>query len=65
MVTMTGGKVVDMTTNKCNSCGQGLVDVGFSIFACPNCGEYEIGRCASCREHSTPYQCEKCGFVGP
>ncbi|MCL4334817.1 MAG: zinc finger domain-containing protein [Candidatus Thermoplasmatota archaeon] len=54
-----------MATNKCNSCGQGLVDAGFSIFSCPNCGEYEIGRCRSCREHSTPYECEKCGFIGP
>lgn len=54
-----------MATNKCSSCGQGLIDAGFSIFQCPNCGEAEIGRCKGCREHSTSYECPKCGFVGP
>ncbi len=49
----------------CTSCGTGLIDKGFSIFSCPNCGEETIGRCKNCREHSTPYKCVKCEFVGP
>ncbi|MHB8396332.1 MAG: zinc finger domain-containing protein [Thermoplasmataceae archaeon] len=51
--------------NVCTSCGIGLVDRGFSIFACPGCGESDIGRCAECRDHSTAYKCSKCGFSGP
>ncbi|MFG1461077.1 MAG: zinc finger domain-containing protein [Thermoplasmataceae archaeon] len=51
--------------NTCTSCGEGLVDRGFSIFLCPACGEEEIGRCDSCREHSTKYTCSKCSFTGP
>ncbi|MGP6206540.1 zinc finger domain-containing protein [Cuniculiplasma sp. SKW3] len=53
------------STETCSSCGRGLVDEGFSIFDCPSCGESIIGRCRNCREHSTPYTCEKCGFTGP
>ncbi|MCL4330056.1 MAG: zinc finger domain-containing protein [Candidatus Thermoplasmatota archaeon] len=51
--------------DNCTSCGTGLIDKGFSIFSCPNCGEETIGRCKNCREHSTPYRCVKCDFVGP
>ncbi|MCL4451021.1 MAG: zinc finger domain-containing protein [Candidatus Thermoplasmatota archaeon] len=51
--------------NTCSSCGEGLVEAGFSIFECPSCGQEEIGRCNSCREHSTKYVCTKCSFVGP
>ncbi|MCL4359042.1 MAG: zinc finger domain-containing protein [Candidatus Thermoplasmatota archaeon] len=49
----------------CTSCGIGLVEVGYSIFDCPNCGEEVIGRCKDCREHSTHYVCSACGFQGP
>ena len=42
---------------------EGLVDEGFSIFDCPECGDSIIGRCRSCREHSTKYSCEKCGYT--
>ncbi|HLH86719.1 MAG TPA: zinc finger domain-containing protein [Thermoplasmataceae archaeon] len=49
----------------CSSCGVGLVEIGYSIFLCPQCGETPIGRCKECREHSTKYQCETCGFQGP
>ncbi|GGM73540.1 hypothetical protein GCM10007108_09420 [Thermogymnomonas acidicola] len=49
----------------CSSCGVGLIEVGYSVFPCPNCGEELIGRCKECREHSTQYVCPSCGFVGP
>ena len=42
-----------------------LIGEGYSIFDCPNCGENIIGRCRNCREHNTPYTCEKCNFTGP
>ncbi|MCL4350378.1 MAG: zinc finger domain-containing protein [Candidatus Thermoplasmatota archaeon] len=51
------------TRDTCSSCGRGLVEVGFSIFDCPECGDSIIGRCRSCREHSTKYTCEKCGYT--
>ncbi|AAT43748.1 zinc finger domain-containing protein [Picrophilus oshimae] len=53
------------STDNCTSCGIGLVEPGYSIFDCPNCGEAVIGRCKQCREHSTDYVCPKCGFKGP
>ncbi|PYB68822.1 MULTISPECIES: zinc finger domain-containing protein [unclassified Thermoplasma] len=49
----------------CTSCGVGLIDEGYSVFLCPNCGNEVIGRCKTCREHSTPYVCDNCGFEGP
>ncbi|HDS45824.1 MAG TPA: DUF1610 domain-containing protein [Methanomicrobia archaeon] len=49
----------------CTSCGVKLLEKGFTVFPCPNCGENEIGRCAKCRKQSNAYTCEKCGFVGP
>ncbi|MHB8360897.1 MAG: zinc finger domain-containing protein [Thermoplasmataceae archaeon] len=49
----------------CSSCGIGLVGEGYAIFDCPKCGENLLGRCRNCREHSTAYSCEKCGFQGP
>ncbi|MCL4357206.1 MAG: zinc finger domain-containing protein [Candidatus Thermoplasmatota archaeon] len=51
------------TRDTCSSCGKGLVGEGFSIFDCPECGDSIIGRCRSCREHSTKYSCEKCGYT--
>ncbi|MCL4342692.1 MAG: zinc finger domain-containing protein [Candidatus Thermoplasmatota archaeon] len=53
------------SVDTCTSCGVGLVEKGFSIFDCPDCGEVSIGRCVHCKEHSTPYTCPKCGFTGP
>ncbi|MGP6219810.1 zinc finger domain-containing protein [Caldiplasma sukawensis] len=53
------------TASNCTSCGRGLVEEGYSIFDCPQCGEQVIGRCRICREQTTPYTCEKCGFQGP
>ncbi|MCL4328564.1 MAG: zinc finger domain-containing protein [Candidatus Thermoplasmatota archaeon] len=53
------------SVNECSSCGIGLVERDYSVFACPSCGESELGRCGECREHSTSYVCQKCGFVGP
>ncbi|MCL4331609.1 MAG: zinc finger domain-containing protein, partial [Candidatus Thermoplasmatota archaeon] len=40
-------------------------ETGYSIFECPSCGEELIGRCKECREHSTAYVCDHCGFTGP
>ncbi|MCL5990138.1 MAG: zinc finger domain-containing protein, partial [Candidatus Thermoplasmatota archaeon] len=31
------------TKETCTSCGVGLVDKGYSIFLCPNCGNELIG----------------------
>ncbi|MFZ2071066.1 MAG: zinc finger domain-containing protein [Halobacteriota archaeon] len=52
-------------TEYCVSCGVMLQGVGYTIFACPNCGQVELGRCAKCRKQSNLYRCEECGFVGP
>ncbi|MDR3282526.1 MAG: zinc finger domain-containing protein [Candidatus Methanoplasma sp.] len=49
----------------CSSCGKRLVGRGNTFFKCPKCGAVEIGRCDQCRDQSVPYECEKCGFVGP
>ena len=49
----------------CSSCGKRLVGKGNTFFKCPRCGEYEIGRCAQCRDQGVSYECKKCGFIGP
>ena len=49
----------------CSSCGKRLVGRGNTFFKCPRCGEYEIGRCAQCRDQGVSYECKKCGFIGP
>ena len=55
-----------MTTDKiCSSCGMRLLGHGNTFFKCPECGEYEIGRCAQCRDQGITYECTKCGFKGP
>ena len=51
-------------TDKCISCGKGLLERGSATFSCPLC-DYIIGRCNSCREQSVKYVCQKCGFIGP
>lgn len=57
---------VRMAADKiCSSCGKRLIGRGNTFFKCPKCGEYEIGRCAQCRDQSVPYECKKCGFIGP
>jgi predicted RNA-binding Zn-ribbon protein involved in translation (DUF1610 family) len=49
----------------CSSCGKRLIGHGNTFFKCPKCGEYEIGRCDQCRDQGVPYECKKCGFIGP
>lgn len=49
----------------CSSCGKRLIGHGNTFFKCPKCGDYEIGRCDQCRDQSVPYECKKCGFIGP
>lgn len=49
----------------CSSCGTSLVAQGSVLFACPDCGESEIGRCPQCRNQSVGYKCRACGFEGP
>jgi predicted RNA-binding Zn-ribbon protein involved in translation (DUF1610 family) len=51
-------------TEKCISCGKGLLERGSTTFKCPNCEEI-IGRCRSCREQSVKYNCPNCEFTGP
>jgi len=49
----------------CTSCGTGLVEIGYTVFKCPNCGKATIARCRRCRNQSVEYKCPECGFVGP
>ncbi len=49
----------------CSSCGKRLIGHGNTFFKCPKCGDYEIGRCDQCRDQCVPYECKKCGFIGP
>ncbi len=34
-------------------------------FPCPNCGQFEIVRCQTCKKISNTYRCPRCGFEGP
>ena len=38
---------------------------GITRFNCPDCGKYEIVRCAHCREIAAKYTCHQCQFEGP
>ncbi|MEM0174023.1 MAG: zinc finger domain-containing protein [Sulfolobaceae archaeon] len=50
----------------CSSCGKIIHPREKSVmFRCPNCGDIEIIRCASCRKQGITYICPKCGFEGP
>lgn len=49
---------------KCISCGVNLVERGYALFPCPQCG-VAIGRCQKCRHQSNVYKCAECGFEGP
>jgi predicted RNA-binding Zn-ribbon protein involved in translation (DUF1610 family) len=49
----------------CASCGIRLSDKNTTVFKCPNCGNYDIGRCGRCRDQSVPYKCPECGYAGP
>ena len=51
-------------TDRCISCGKGLIEKGFVTFPCPICST-PIGRCVNCREQGVEYVCSKCGFKGP
>ncbi|MDY6965167.1 MAG: HVO_2753 family zinc finger protein [Halobacteriota archaeon] len=51
-------------TEFCVSCGVSLIEMGFTRFSCPLCGN-EIGRCSKCRKQSNPYKCPECEFMGP
>ena len=50
----------------CNSCKKKIVnDPTAARFKCPNCGDFEITRCGSCRVNATKYKCAACEFTGP
>ncbi|MEM5811430.1 MAG: zinc finger domain-containing protein [Candidatus Aenigmatarchaeota archaeon] len=50
----------------CTSCNRNILEKEhFTRFKCPNCGEFEIIRCKTCRALSVPYTCQKCNFMGP
>ncbi|MFA5141512.1 MAG: zinc finger domain-containing protein [Candidatus Woesearchaeota archaeon] len=50
----------------CNSCKTELTNnIGSVQFKCPNCGKFELIRCAHCREIVAKYKCPECGFTGP
>ncbi|MDE4908515.1 zinc finger domain-containing protein [Methanogenium marinum] len=53
-----------MAIEKCTSCNVPLASEGWTKFSCPKCGE-TIYRCHDCRHQSIPYECKKCGFMGP
>ncbi|MFW9850329.1 MAG: zinc finger domain-containing protein [Candidatus Thorarchaeota archaeon] len=51
---------------RCTSCHGSVSPKEHSVkMACPNCGEFEIWRCESCRRFSNRYTCPNCGFEGP
>ena len=52
-------------TDICSSCGTRLLGKATTAFACPQCGESNIGRCAQCRDQSVKYRCDGCGFMAP
>ena len=50
----------------CLSCKKEILnEKGAVKFKCPNCGKYEIVRCAKCREIAAKYTCSECSFSGP
>jgi predicted RNA-binding Zn-ribbon protein involved in translation (DUF1610 family) len=50
----------------CTSCNREIPSGEVAVrFFCPQCGEYEIWRCTTCRKISNPYRCPRCGFEGP
>lgn len=52
--------------NLCSSCSREVAPGEIATrFPCPNCGEFEIWRCAKCKRLSNEYKCPKCGHVGP
>jgi len=53
-----------MAVEKCTSCNVPLAEPGWTTFECPKC-RGTINRCHSCRHQSIPYECKKCGFMGP
>lgn len=55
-----------MEEKNCISCKKKVAnDTGDAGFNCPNCGEFEIVRCSTCRSNATKYICPNCGFEGP
>ena len=50
----------------CDSCGRVITfEREKTRFYCFNCGKVLIRRCSICRKYGRPYECPKCGFVGP
>lgn len=47
----------------CVSCGR--LTNSYAEFKCPNCNEFTIIRCYSCREKHNTYRCAKCKVEGP
>jgi predicted RNA-binding Zn-ribbon protein involved in translation (DUF1610 family) len=52
------------TARQCVSCGIDVTGENAARFPCPDCGT-EIARCETCRQQSTLYECDECGFRGP
>ncbi|MEM2878353.1 MAG: zinc finger domain-containing protein [Candidatus Hadarchaeales archaeon] len=50
----------------CTSCNKDIPSGEVATkMQCPNCRDYEIWRCRSCKRLSRKYTCPKCGFTGP
>jgi predicted RNA-binding Zn-ribbon protein involved in translation (DUF1610 family) len=54
------------TLMKCTSCGVKIeAEDRWVRFSCPKCNKHKIIRCNKCKRLMNPYECKKCGFVGP
>ena len=49
----------------CLTCKRTISNLRAARFPCPNCGKYEMIRCAECRLNAVPYVCPACEFKGP
>ncbi|MEM5812669.1 MAG: zinc finger domain-containing protein [Candidatus Aenigmatarchaeota archaeon] len=56
----------ESVVRKCISCGISIeADDKWVEFPCPKCGKQRIIRCSKCKRLMNPYECNKCGFIGP
>ncbi|MBS3159934.1 DUF1610 domain-containing protein [Candidatus Woesearchaeota archaeon] len=55
-----------MKEEKCISCNIRILNQKGTVkFRCPQCGQFDIIRCPSCRKSAIKYKCPNCSFVGP
>ncbi|RLJ07951.1 MAG: RNA-binding protein [Candidatus Aenigmatarchaeota archaeon] len=55
-----------MKERRCVTCGKKIESEAEWVECnCPKCGKERIIRCSKCKKLMNPYECPKCGFVGP